>query len=135
MSYTQIGLRAIAALALAGVAATLGWFNVTAWLAEGQPVLAALAGFSEAIALVFAVMVEIAVRERRFDRAAACALILIGFGSFNAVSGHRAWEASQVERVDQGRMTAQAAWLQEVRANHFQEFFLLRQTFLWRSAT
>ena len=109
MSYTQIGLRAIAALALAGVAATLGWFNVTAWLAEGQPVLAALAGFSEAIALVFAVMVEIAVRERRFDRAAVCAVILLGFGAFNAASGHRAWEASQVERVDQERMTAQAA--------------------------
>lgn len=102
------GVRTIAALSLAGLTAALAWFNVSAWAAEGLFVLALLAGFFEALGFVFAVLVEDAVRARRFDRALVSLVILVGCAAFNAAGGHRAWEAAMADRQDDARQVAQA---------------------------
>lgn len=103
------GIRTTAALGLVGLTIALGVFNVRAWWADGLYILAVLAAFFELIGLVFAVMVEDAVRAKRFDRAFVALAILAGCAAFNTVGGHRAWEAAMRPRMETETNAAQAA--------------------------
>lgn len=102
-------LRASAALAIVGLTASMTVFNVRQWWADGLHILAILAAFFEVIGCVFAVMTEAAIREKRYDRAAVCGLILLGSAAFNTVGGERAWAGAMHARIDADRQAAQSA--------------------------
>lgn len=102
-------IRAIAALFLLGLTICLAVFNVAAWLGAGLIILAILAAFFEGIGFVFAVLVEDAIRQRRFDRALICLGILIGSAAFNCVGGHRAWDDAMAPRQEADQHAAQEA--------------------------
>lgn len=87
----------------------LAVFNIQAWLAEGFYILAIVALCAELIGFVMAVMVEIAIRSRRWLAAGVCGLILATCAGFNIIGAERAWDASMAVHLNDQRIQAQEA--------------------------
>lgn len=87
----------------------LAVFNLTNWLSEGFYILAVVALCAELIGFVMAVMVEIAIRARRWLAAGVCGLILVVCAGFNIIGAERAWDASTAHHINGARMEAQDA--------------------------
>jgi hypothetical protein len=87
----------------------LAVFNVGNWLSEGFIILAVVAACAELIGFVMAVMVEIAIRSKRYAAAGVCGLILTVCAGFNVIGAERAWDASIEQHLEGARMTAQTS--------------------------
>lgn len=102
-------IRAFAGASLAVLMLGLGAYNVNQWLSEGFYILAVVAICAELIGFVMAVMVEIAIRAKRWLASAVCGLILIVCAGFNVIGAERAWDASMARHLEGARLEAQAA--------------------------
>lgn len=87
--------------------AGLGLYNVVAYLKAGLLIFAIVAAASELIGFVMAVVVEFAIRERRYWAAGVCGGILAACATFNVVGAEHAYRADQVYTQDQARRAAQ----------------------------
>lgn len=101
-------LRNFAGIALLALMAGLAVFNVVQWLSEGFFILALIALCAELIGFVMAVMVEIAIRSKRYIAATVCGLILTVCAGFNVVGAERAWDASMERHLEASRLEAQS---------------------------
>jgi len=102
-------IRTFAGASLAVLMLGLAVFNVSNWLTEGFIILAVVAACAELIGFVMAVMVEIAIRSKRYAAASVCGLILTVCAGFNVIGAERAWDASIEQHLEGARMTAQSA--------------------------
>lgn len=102
-------LRILTGASLALLMLGLGVFNVNQWLHEGFIILAVVAACAELIGFVMAVMIEIAIRSKRYGAAAVCGFILVVCASFNVIGAERAWDASIDQHLEEARHEAQAA--------------------------
>ena len=102
-------LRTFAGGSLAVLMLGLAVFNVSNWLVEGFIILAVVAACAELIGFVMAVMVEIAIRSKRYAAASVCGLILVVCAGFNVIGAERAWDASIEQHLEGARLEAQAA--------------------------
>jgi hypothetical protein len=102
-------IRTFAGASLAVLMLGLAVFNVGNWLTEGFIILAVVAACAELIGFVMAVMVEIAIRSKRYAAAGVCGLILTVCAGFNVIGAERAWDASIEQHLEGARMTAQTS--------------------------
>ncbi len=103
------GLRLVAAGALLALCAVLAVYNAGGWAARGLPLLAALAGITEALAFVMAVIADGAARSRQWLKLLISILLLMGAEAFNAAGSHMAWEADMSAKLAADRAEAQAS--------------------------
>lgn len=104
-----ISVRTLAGASLALLMLGLAAFNVRQWFVEGFIILAVVALCAELIGFAMAVMIEVAVRAKRWLAAAVCGLILVVCAGFNVIGAERAWDAAMVRHLDGTRMEAQEA--------------------------